>query len=162
MEESEQREYYEIITGCWKILKQATSENLKNIEIRQKWVNVIVNFEKQHYGKPTQSFAVAQCLAARREIEKLAGPSDPDTAEDAWKIYRKAIERGTYYSEVEWNNLPDAIKDVITTSGELKEDAARTPEYIDQVKHNYFIGRYNTVKKRKEAQNDQKAVSSKD
>lgn len=149
MEENEQREYYEVITGCWRILKQATSDNLKKIEVRQKWVNVLADFEKQHYGKPTQSFAVAQCLAAKREIERLCGPDSPDNAEDAWKIYRRAVQNGSYHSEQEWNHLPDLIKRVITTPAELQRDAAQTEEYFNQVRHDYFIAMYNRAMKEK-------------
>ena len=69
-------------------------------------------------------------------------------AEEAWSLVRKAIERGAYDAEEEFNKLPPLIQRSIGSAGNIHELSQSETGTVDSVEKSHFIRTYNAEVKR--------------
>lgn len=72
------------------------------------------------------------------------------TPSELWDRLQKAISRGIYHSEEEFEKLPDEVKEFIRSSKQLKELAMMDSDVVHSVTKGQFFKQIEVIQKRKE------------
>lgn len=70
------------------------------------------------------------------------------TPSELWDRLQKAISRGIYHSEEEFEKLPDEVKEYIKSPGQLRELAMLDSDVIHSVTKGQFFKNIEVIKKR--------------
>lgn len=90
--------------------------------------------------------SVAELIAMTRKPQELMQVSEVDV----WREVRKAISRGIYYHEEEFEKLSPMAKKMVGESGQLREWAMLPSEDIDTIVQSNFKKRFETMVKREQ------------
>lgn len=72
------------------------------------------------------------------------------TPSELWDRLQKAISRGIYHSEEEFEKLPDEVKEFIRSPRQLKELAMMDSDVVHSVTKGQFFKQIEVIQKRKE------------
>lgn len=72
------------------------------------------------------------------------------TPSELWDRLQKAISRGIYHSEEEFEKLPDEVKEFIRSPKQLKELAMMNSDVVHSVTKGQFFKQIEVIQKRKE------------
>lgn len=82
------------------------------------------------------------------EFTRQKNPTNEMTSAEAWDLVYKAICRGYYYSEEEFNKLPELCQKAIGSAASLKELATMDANTVKSVEGSHFKRNYETLAKR--------------
>lgn len=81
----------------------------------------------------------------REQVQSIMHPaSSEDTSAEAWQMVRKAIARGNYHSEEDFEQFPEAVKRAVGSASQLRIWASDT-EFNEGVESSNFKRVYQTV-----------------
>lgn len=89
--------------------------------------------------------SVNKLIAMIRKPQELSQMDFPTV----WRYIRKAISRSLYYSEEEFDKLPDEAKALVGAPGQLREWAQLASETIDSVTRSKVETQYGVYQRRK-------------
>lgn len=76
--------------------------------------------------------------------------NEEKTPSELWDRLQKAISRGIYHSEEEFEKLPDEVKEFIRSPKQLKELAMMDSDVVHSVTKGQFFKQIEVIQKRKE------------
>ena len=88
--------------------------------------------------------SVSELIAMTRKPQELTELSEAE----AWSKVRKAISRGIYYAEEEFDKLPEEAKRVVVRPDQLSEWARMTSDEVNTVVRSNFRRSYEVMNKR--------------
>lgn len=138
---------------------EATYPNFRTsnpLETLNAWEMVLSEFDYQtilgalkiYIATSNSAFApsVSQLIAMTRKPSELSGPNEVDV----WREVRKAISRGIYYHEEEFQKLSPMAQKLVGDSQQLREWALLESDVIDSVIQSNFKKRFETMVKREQ------------
>ncbi|MDO5146109.1 MAG: replicative helicase loader/inhibitor [Eubacteriales bacterium] len=96
----------------------------------------------------TEKFPPTIADIRSKAFEMMEKPVEEMSELEAWAIVRKAIGRSGYYSEEEFEKLPEACRIAVGSPANLREWALMDSDEVATVEQSHFIRNYRAAVKR--------------